>query len=72
MSPHSAGGSKTAGPLSTKTDGKRKASGNNTYLRYLNEAKAGFPPPKNTELTEEQIEELTKIAEEVTKNDKNL
>lgn len=55
-----------------KTDGKRKASGNNTYLRYLNEAKAGFPPPQNTELTEEQIEELTKIAEEVTKNDKKL
>lgn len=52
-----------------KTDGKQKATPQNIYTRYLNEAKAGFPPPSGAELTKKQFQELIRIAEEAIANE---
>lgn len=46
-----------------KTDGRRRSvKNNNAYHRCLNEAKAGFPPSKDDNLTASQFEELSMIA----------
>lgn len=54
-----------------KTDGKRKSEKKSRYSQYLAEAKLGFPPPDNSDLTEVQKQELIKIAEDA-RNEKNL
>ena len=45
-----------------KTDGRRRPTKKNAYIRCLNDAKAGCPPSKDGDLTVEQFEELSKIA----------